>query len=109
MSFRMLDMSGEDDEEEGKEEDSEAGRRSAPAAAAGQDSNGGRAGRAPGADASEGRDGPRARGFCLGLTWLYSQGRALQVERYYDEEGCLRDVRLSECERKGPGAGAVAR
>ena len=104
VSFRMLDMSGEDEEEEGEERgDGASGRPSpAPTPSKGGAATGGSKG---GQAVEEEKEGPAARGFCLGLTWLYSQGRALQVERYYDEEGCLRDVRLTECVRQGAGTG----
>ena len=33
------------------------------------------------------------RGLCFGLTWLQEGGQCLQIERFYDEKGVLREVR----------------
>lgn len=105
VSFRMLDMSGEG-EEEGEERGEGASGRPSPAPSKGGAAAGGSKG---GQAVEEEEEGLAARGFCLGLTWLHSQGRALQMERYYDEEGCLRDVRLTECVRQSAGTGTGTR
>jgi hypothetical protein len=34
-----------------------------------------------------------ARGLCFGMTWIQEEGQCLQIERFYDDQGVLREVR----------------
>lgn len=89
MTFRMVDLSPPADSEE---DENEERRRAA---------------------GSVGREGPEARaqspprGLCLGLTWMQQGGQALQVERYYDGEGILRDVRHATAVKGGWAGGTM--
>ncbi|GAX74326.1 hypothetical protein CEUSTIGMA_g1775.t1 [Chlamydomonas eustigma] len=47
------------------------------------------------------------RGLCIGLTWMHTDGQALQVERYYDGEGVLRDVRHTSAVKGGWSGGSM--
>eukprot|EP00955_Chlamydomonas_euryale_P101121 365325-Chlamydomonas_euryale.AAC.19 len=53
------------------------------------------------AAAHTGREAPAVRGLCMATTWLQDGGTALQMERYYDAGGELRDVRLTRAVKGG--------
>lgn len=50
---------------------------------------------------------PPVRGLCMSTTWLQSGGTALQMERFYDGGGVLRDVRLTRAVKGGWVGGSM--
>jgi hypothetical protein len=90
VTFRMVDLSPPTE----SDEDEAQGQR-----------------RAEGGSGREGAEvrvqSPPPRGLCMGLTWMQKGGQALQVERYYDGEGILRDVRMATAVKGGWSGGRM--